>query len=152
MTKEELAGMLNGRPYGDEISKEEEKAAKENNLIVIFGASDDIVEFRGALCDEIDAYEGTDFIIAVPGTEVATGEFFNDLPTYFKADELMPVCLNEENGEGNVPNRISALWCPEDQDLECPWYIKTDLPHSSFHIMEDGGIFCRGIVINLSDL
>ena len=153
MTKEELALQLNGRQYGDEISEEQERLAKENNLIVIFGASDDLVEFRGALLDEIGAYEGCDFMITKPGTEVGTGEYYNNLPTYFKADELMAVEINEDYpSDGHIPERISALWCPKDQDVECAWYIKTELPHASFNIMEDGDIECRGIVLNVSDL
>ena len=42
MTKEELAATLNGREYNHEITKEEEAEARENGLVVIFGASDDL--------------------------------------------------------------------------------------------------------------
>ena len=70
MTKEDFATLINGRQYRDELTKEEEKSAEGSGLIVIFGASDDLIEFRGKLDDEIGAYEGTDFIIATPGTEL----------------------------------------------------------------------------------
>lgn len=49
MTKESLAAILNGRTYGDEITKEEEAQAKAAELVVIYGASDDLVEFGGAI-------------------------------------------------------------------------------------------------------
>jgi len=153
MTKEEFAALLNGRQIGDEIGIHESELAKENNLIVIFGASDDLIEFRGVLHDEIYADDGTDFIIAVPGQELETGEYWNDMPAYVKATEIMPVAINTEDPRSNIPEKISATWCPKDQDIDqCSWYIKTDLPHSSFLIKQDEDIYCRGIVINVSDL
>ena len=60
MAKEQLAAKLNGRQYGNEITREEEQTAKENNLVVIFGASDDLCEMRGAIDDEFDCYDGGD--------------------------------------------------------------------------------------------
>lgn len=56
MTKEILAAQLTGREYGSEMSTQEEAAAKAAGLVVIFGASDDLMEFRGAIHDE--AYPG----------------------------------------------------------------------------------------------
>ena len=47
MTKEQLAELLNGNEYRDEMTKEQEQAAKQNNLLVLFGASDDLLEMRG---------------------------------------------------------------------------------------------------------
>lgn len=60
MTKEQLAARLNDRQYDDEITREEEQLAKENGLVVIFGASDDLCEMCGAIDDEFDCYEGGD--------------------------------------------------------------------------------------------
>jgi hypothetical protein len=36
MNAKELASVLNGREYREEITEDEEKIAKENNLVVIF--------------------------------------------------------------------------------------------------------------------
>lgn len=58
MTKEQLAERLNGRQYGGELNREEEKLAKESGLVVIFGASDDLCEMRGAIDDEFGCYDG----------------------------------------------------------------------------------------------
>ena len=44
--------MLNGRSYRNEITSSEEKLAKENNLVVVYGASDDLVELAGAMSEE----------------------------------------------------------------------------------------------------
>ena len=32
------------------------------------------------------------------------------------------------------------------------WSYLTDIPHKTFDIMEDGEIYCRGIVFSLDDL
>ena len=54
MTKEELAAKLNGREYLHEMTKEEEREARASGLVVIFGASYDIMELRGAVTDQFD--------------------------------------------------------------------------------------------------
>lgn len=58
ITKEELAEKLNGRTYLNEMTEEEEQEAKESELVVVFGQSDDLVELRGAIDDELDMYDG----------------------------------------------------------------------------------------------
>ena len=144
MNKEKLAEMINGRSYRNEMNKEEEQIAKENGLIVIFGASDDLVEFRGAIYDELDAYEGTHFIIATPGTEIPVDE---DEETYRKVKKLEAIPIEEES---LTKKGFEAVWSPDE--LDCSWLIKTDLPHSTFDIMEDGELYCRGIIIEAESL
>lgn len=145
MTKEELAGLINGRQYRDEITKEEEWIAKESGLIVIFGCSDDLLEFVGALDDEIGAYDGTDFFIATDGMEIMVDE---EEETYKKAKGLEAYAIDRESRID--VNRFSAEWCPEGTDMS--WEIKTELPHAKFEIMEDGEVYGIGIVISVSDL
>ena len=58
MTKEELAARLTGREYRDEITAAEEAEARAAGLVVVFGASDDLMEFEGAIRDEIGCYDG----------------------------------------------------------------------------------------------
>lgn len=94
MNKETLATQLNGRSYRNEIEKEEEEIAKDSGLIVIFGASDDLIEFRGVIYDEIDAWDGTHFIIATPGMEIPVDE---DDETYRKAKEFEAIPIEEES-------------------------------------------------------
>ncbi len=57
MNAKQLAAQLNGREYGSEITKEEEAAAKKAGLVVVYGASDDLVELRGAIEEEVGAYD-----------------------------------------------------------------------------------------------
>ncbi|WP_312435472.1 KTSC domain-containing protein [Janthinobacterium sp.] len=55
LSKELLAGLLTGREYMSEMFKEEEQQAKAAGLLVIFGASGDLMVFRGARRDELAA-------------------------------------------------------------------------------------------------
>ena len=58
MTILEFADGLNGRDYGNEITPFEEQRAKELGYVIVFGYSDDCAEFRGAIYDEIDCFDG----------------------------------------------------------------------------------------------
>lgn len=53
MNREELSKILDGRQYRDEITKEEIEKANEAGLVVVYGASDDIMEVVGAMDDEL---------------------------------------------------------------------------------------------------
>ena len=54
MTKKELAEKLNGTEYtGSRIFSEEIlQEAKESGLVIVYGVSDDLMEFEGAFEDE----------------------------------------------------------------------------------------------------
>ena len=58
MTIYEFAERLDGREYGNEITKSEEQEAKELGFVVVFGYSDDNAEFRGAIDDEVGCFDG----------------------------------------------------------------------------------------------
>lgn len=50
--------------YGNELSLMAAGIADENGLVVVFGASDDLCEVRGAEDDEIDCFDGGETTIA----------------------------------------------------------------------------------------
>ena len=50
--------------YGKELSLMAAAIAEENGLVVVFGASDDLCEIRGAEDDEIDCFDGGEATIA----------------------------------------------------------------------------------------
>jgi hypothetical protein len=133
MTKEELAGMLDGREYGDEITDSEETEAKESELVVVFGYSDDNVELRGAINEEVGAWEGTTLHIDKKG--ILQTDCENEDCPYF-AEKLKDA------------KTIKAIW----SCLGYSWIYETDIPHATFEIMEDGEKYCRGIVFSLMDL
>jgi sorbitol-specific phosphotransferase system component IIA len=58
MNIHEFAKKLSGRTYGVEMIGTEEQQAKELGFVVVFGQSDDLTEFRGAIYGEVDCWEG----------------------------------------------------------------------------------------------
>lgn len=52
-----------------------------------------------------------------------------------------------KRGEGHTLP-IKAVWCPDGRD--CSWAYETDLPHAEFKIMEEGEVYCYGIVCALN--
>lgn len=138
-TPQELAALINGREYMNEITKPEEAEAKASGLVVIFGYSDENVELRGALHDEISAYEGRAFALTSAGI----------LAKWDRHEEKNKAGAMEWFEKSRLPSvEIEAIW---DKD-GYSWTYKTELPHATFDIMEDGEKFCRGIVFRLSDL
>jgi hypothetical protein len=133
MTKEELAKILNGREYMEEITEEEERQARESGLVVVFGASDDLVEFRGAIYGEAGAYEGG--LVSLTKKGLPKNECDDPHCPYFgKLLDAMP--------------DIDVLW---DKD-GYSWKYKAPFPVAEFDIVENGEKYCRGIVFNLDSL
>lgn len=133
MNKQELAKLLNGRKIGEEISRDEEKQASLSNLVVIYGASDDLAEICGAINDECSAY----------GDNVIP--FFNgELLTKECEDDTCP----HELRLFNLAKIVKPIWCKDN----ISWTYETDIPHETFDILEDDEIFCRGIVFDLKDI
>lgn len=131
LTTKEIAQMLNGMEYGD-ISKDITNAATSANIVICYGASDDLVEFDGAFCDE--AYG--------PGKVYLNGASL--LTPECECDD----CPHEKARRENAPF-INAIW----NDKEGPaWTYETLIPHETFDVMEDGEVWCRGIVFKVSDI
>lgn len=133
ITKEQLAERLNGREYTKEITKNEQKEAAESDLVVVFGSSDDLIEFRGAIDDEQGAWEGGDFYID------------NDAELF---DEDHEDCCKYKTKAREAAHKITAIWARDDYS----WIYETEIPHATFDIMEDGQKYCRGMVFSLEDL
>lgn len=136
MTKESLAAQLNGREYGDEMRSGECLAAKADGLVILFGASDDLAEFRGAIDDEIGCDDGGTLRLHLGGILNAHEQH----------------CDCHFCGYEAVAKRcatIEALWCKE---VGYSWTYKTSIPHSTFEIIEGDDKYCRGIVFELSSL
>ena len=132
-TKDELATLLNNREYRHEVPDDMGRIAAENGLVIVFGASDDLCEFRGAINDEFGAWEGATVPLNKDG--IVTNECDDDrCPYYAKKKEKAA--------------KINAKWC----DGDIAWTYKTDIPNATFDIYEDGEIFCRGIVFSLNDV
>ena len=136
MDAKELAAKLNGREYLHEITRGEAELAKASGLVVVYGASDDLIEFRGAIRDEGGA--PGDVLIDTKGV----------LPSWDSASE------SEESAQEYFERKakartIEALFAKEPGYT---WIYKTDIPHETFEIVEDNELYCRGIIFNIGDI
>jgi hypothetical protein len=130
ITAKELADLLNGREYGKEITREEDALAAASNLVVAFGYSDDSLELRGAINDEIGAWNGVDIAIDIDDKVVLPNAEDDEycLKCYRRARKIL----------------VKAQWLPTNP--EAYWLITTGAHFEPFDIMEDGELFCRGAV------
>lgn len=135
MTPKELAALLDGNQYDNEITKEQEAIAADNGLVVAFGYSDDNVVLCGAIDDEVGAYDGTTFHVTRDGV-LRTPDCNCDECKYFEIAK-------------RAASEIKAIW---HNSGEATWSFETTIPHETFRIYEDGELFCIGIVFSLNDL
>ena len=129
MTIKEFAQSISGKEYGyPQFTKEEIETAKENGFVIVYGESNDLMEFEGAICDEIGCYNG--------GKAWIKG----------KRVSYRPICGAKV---------IKAFWLGGKTDAngrEITWTYKIHIPHETFMIYEDGEPYCRGIVFRIEDV
>lgn len=118
-----------------EIMPGEERDAKDASLVVVYGYSDDNVEFCGAINDEVGAYNGTTVYIT-PASVLQEPDCDRDDCPYFTR-------------ERKRAKTIKAVW--HDEGSPC-WTFETDIPHETFTVMEDGEPWCIGIVFSIKHL
>ncbi len=133
MNIQEFASNLDGRERGSEITKNEEQEAKKLGFVIVFGASDDLVEFRGAINDEDDCYDG--------------GTVYLEKESLFH-ESCSNDCKYQQKARENCKT-IKVIWW---DDGDYCWTYETDIPHATFEITEDGEKYCRGIVFDLNTL
>ena len=132
MNIKEFAEILNGREYRAEITKEEEMIAKNEGMVVVFGASDDLCEFRGAIDDECDCYDG--------GT------------AYITENGLFEPCECNCKYSQEAKKKAVKLTINWNDNGEYAWTYGIDGEHEEFTIIEDGEPYCKGIVFNLQQV
>ena len=126
MNIKEYAKMLNGREYGyPQFTKEEIQIAKDNGYVIVYVASDDLMEFDGAIYDEAGCFDGGEFYFGKDG--LSNG---NNMIKALWCDEE----IKDENGD------------------YITWTFKTDIPHETFMIYDCGESFCRAIVFSIDDV
>lgn len=132
MNAKQLAAMLGGRQMGNEIQADEEKLAREAGLVVVFGYSDDNVELRGAIHDEVSAYNGTTVYLGAAG--ILANDCDDDrCPHFLRARERAP--------------QFKAKW---DDGSGAAWTFLVPWPHETFRVFEEKELFCVGVVFALA--
>ncbi len=127
-----VAEKLNGREYGSELTDEEAEQLQSVGLVVAFGYSDDNVEFRGAIDEEVGVWE--------------------EETIYFFRGMIMCIPCGGNPG--------CPLWKEERKKAKAitvknfdeGWKFETDIPHEKFTIMEDGEVYGEGIVFAYEDV
>jgi len=138
MTTQELATKLDGSEYPLRITPHVRGIAVASGLLIVYGASDDLVEFDGAWSDEGGVYNGGTVSIDREGIVPDFGSVEHEVS---EVEKWMR--------RNKAAAKVEALWCEEEG---FSWTYKTDLPHVDFLVMEDGEPYCRGMVIALADL
>lgn len=129
LTIEQVAAKLHGCEYGSEGSKQLWKDCKAAGIVAVYGYSDDNVELAGAISDEVGAYDGGTVYVSSEGLCVSKCSHGEDCPYY----------------------QMSLASARKIFATYSPWEFKTDIPHVTFDVMEDGELYCRGIVFRLAD-
>jgi len=132
MTKNDVVKMLNGSEYPLRLSKKLKTELAANGLVVVYGASDDLMEFDGAISDEVSCYDGGTAYLTSDG--LLQTDCDEDCPYFAKIKENAAT--------------IEAIFYQNG----IAWTYKTDIPHETFEVMEDGRVYSRGIVFLLNDV
>ena len=135
ITKEEAAARLDGCKYGSEGWDSLWEQMKAAGLVAVFGASDDLIELRGAELDEVSAYGG--------------GEI-----RFTRRGLFRPKCAHRRGCDCSDSDRQKAApvvceYCEDPSDAS--WVVSTSLPHAKFNVLESGVVLCEGIVFSLAD-
>lgn len=135
MNIQDVADRLNGIQYGDEgriLAREYVKQLKSHGIVVVYGYSDDVVEFCGAVNDELGAYD----------------HYFNSKGLVRNECDC-DKCPYFEKMMKEVKYYVNPVWC---KTPGYAWTYDTNIPHVTFDVMEDEEKYCLGIVFKLSDL
>ena len=128
---EKIASLLNRRQYRAEVTPEIKKIAKDNWIVIIYWASDDLMEIDWAIRDEAGC--NNESIICMTKNWI-----FED-------------CEDECEYSKKAKESCKTIKTLRDNEWYS-WTYKTDIPHLTFEILEDEYKYCRWIVFFLKDL
>jgi len=135
----EFSKQITNREYLWEVSREEAKWAKDHDIVVVLGRSDDLAEFRGAIEDEVDCYgggivydNGNEFIEAVWCKGGYTWSYETNIPhaTFDIYDEGEKYCkgivfdINDKN-KPLIP--INETFIAEESQYRMPYSELSDI-------------------------
>ncbi len=140
MDKVTLAKQLDGikHPVHANLSRSIIESAAAHGLVIVYGASDDLMELEGAIHDEFCCYGRGIALVDKQGLLSRLDAELDEEP------DSEEISLRKK-----AAREIEPRWCKEPG---IRWTYRTTIPHATFHVMRDGEVECRGIVFSLSDL
>lgn len=132
LTAGQFARILSLRDFEDGVYDIEIECAERNDLVIVYGYSDDLIELDGAIPAEGSCFEGGRFHL-----------------------EQEKGLWRLKRGLGRC-NNITALWndsmAVNDDGERILWSYKTDIPHKKFIMNRCGEPYCEGFVFSEKDL
>ena len=155
---QDLATLLDGNFNGSELKNpyniDVEKLCKEKKWVVLFPYSDDNLECRGYIDDEIGAWDGVKALIYKKGDFYPEDE---DCETFRKAKydmiySVVNTTFEAETEDGRIG--IDMQWCPDDKPYT--WYLECMYDKVAYFNVhdedeEDDTTWARACVIDLSE-
>lgn len=130
MTKLELAKMLDNCQYRNELAGVDMDLVIKSNLVIVHGASDDLVEFRGAIDDELGGWGGATIFINRSG--VVRNDCDSDCCPYFQPSGRKIEAISGADG--------------------VMWTYQSDIEHIEFNVLDGTDLYCKGIVFSLDEI
>lgn len=144
----EVAQELNNIDYNDiddYLRNDISVPLKEKGIVVAFGQSDDLLELRGAIYDEIDCYSPTkaiwlenQFINCNKLDKLY--EFLEDECDGFFISQIKKMCENTKYISINPNSKMFQF------------EYETNFPCEQFNIIEDGEVYGVGFVFDINSL
>ena len=141
-TPQAIAQALNGMEYPLRIPKAIAEAARISGVVIVSGGSDDLMLFEGAIHDDFGCYDGGAAKVDAKGVLRA----WDSVKVDGNKAEIAEWLERDKTAKA-----IQAIWEPIEP-WGASWAYETSIPHATFDVMEDGGIYCRAIAFNLADL
>lgn len=137
MNKEELAEKINGSTYNGFYKDKRGffETAKENNLIIIAGCSDDLIEIRGSVNDETG--EGV-FHLGRNGVV----EEFESAKHNWNSEEDCFNWFRRKKNSIEIRGDFGEFWK----------FAKPSVDFASFSLYEGWRLFSEGLIIDKNDL
>jgi hypothetical protein len=131
----QFARELSNTPNSDDrwfdLTPSQKEFCKAHDIVVVYGYSDDNVEFDGAIREEVGAWEGAEIYVDTNGP----------------IEPCECECKYYKTAMKNA-KRINAFWYLNDW----AWEFRTDIPHETFEFYSDGDPYCKGIVFYKKDM
>lgn len=139
MIAKDVAMQLAGLQCPVELPKALIAQARQAGLVIAYGASDDLMEFRGAINDELECYNGRTVFVDAMGL----------LQDFDSIDRHDKEALRDYFKRENTVVAINVMYGDKGG---CSWAYQTEIAHEAFDVMADGKVYCRGIVFALTDI